>query len=148
MSRMVRPSPDIARGAGAGLFFLTAGIHFLSLPEGFHLGAYVGVFLLLSCVIDFAGVVGFMAEPRARIWWYALVNGVLTIIAWLLTQSVGLPVTSEPVSGRWTRYPSDLALPFVSASLALLSVWVLISRAYSSADDALSQARERLLHRP
>ncbi|GAB2847038.1 hypothetical protein GCM10022221_52930 [Actinocorallia aurea] len=147
MSRMVRPSPDIARGSGAGLFFLTAGIHFLTLPEGFHLGGYVGVFLLLSCVIDFAGVVGFMAERRARIWWYALVNGVLTVIAWIVTQSVGLPVTSEPVSGRWTRHPSDLALPFVSASLVALALWVLISRAYDDADEALAQVRERLTYR-
>ncbi|MDX6745078.1 hypothetical protein [Actinocorallia sp. A-T 12471] len=144
---MVRPSPDIARGAGAGLFFLVAGIHFLSLPEGFRLGAYVGVILLLSCVIDFAGIVGFMVESRARIWWYALVNGVLTMVAWLLTQSVGLPVTTEPVDGRWARDPHDLALPFVAASLTALSAWVLLSRAHENADDALQRARERFLHR-
>lgn len=147
MSRMVRPSPDIARGAGAGLFFLIAGIHFLSLPLGFRLGAYVGVSLLLSCVIDFAGIVGFMVESRARIWWYGLIAGALTLAAWILTQSVGLPVTSEPVSGRWTRHTADLALPFTSASLAGLSAWVLATKAHSDTDGALAQARERLLYR-
>ncbi|MCD0453796.1 hypothetical protein LO762_32120 [Actinocorallia sp. API 0066] len=147
MSRMVRPSPDIARGAGAVLFFLIAGIHFLNLPAGFRLGGYVGVSLVLSCVINFAGVVGIMVEPRARIWWYALVTGGLTLIAWIVTQSVGLPLTTEEVSGQWVREPVVLAQPFVAASLAALAGWVLLSRAYEDTNATLSRERERLLHR-
>jgi hypothetical protein len=146
MSRtLVRPAPDVARAAGAVLLLGIAGIHFVTLPHGFQIEAYVGVSLVLGFLMAMAGVVGLLAENKNRIWWYALIEGVLNVGGWFATRVNDLPVTRSGTSGDWFK-SSGLLLFFAGSTLSLLASWVLRVRTLDRRETVTS-ARQRVLDR-
>ncbi|GAB3652334.1 hypothetical protein GCM10027589_09740 [Actinocorallia lasiicapitis] len=147
MSRtLVRPAPDVARAVGAVLFLGIAALHFLALPQGFLIEAWVGVSLVLAFLMALFGTVGLLVENTARVWWYALVEGVLNMGGWFLTRVNDLPVTpTYDTRGGWMR-SHGLLLFFCGTCLATLSVWMLRLR-HLDKHEPLASARDRLLHR-
>jgi hypothetical protein len=146
MSRaLVAPEPQVARPVGAVLFLGLALIHFLSLPHGFHIEAYVGVSLLLASVMAVAGAVALLVEDRNRVWWYALAEGLLTLLGWFLSRWFGLPAAGNAVSGDWFE-ETGLGLAFCGSALTGLAVWILYVRRTHAHETVLS-ARQRVLTR-
>ena len=142
MSRTpVQPQPEVARAAGVMLFGGVLMTQILGMPQGFAIEGYVGVLMIFSCVIAWAGAVWLLIEDASRAWWYALANAALTILLCLLTLLFGLPVVDEPLRGWWAARHNMLLL-FFSANLVVLAAWVLGGRR-KSAHAPVSSARER-----
>lgn len=128
MSRTpLQPHPEVARAVGASLFGGLFMAHVLALPRGFELQSYLGVFVILSALIAWAGAFWLLVEGSDRAWRYAAAIGSLTVLVWFLTQLFGLPVTNAPVAGDWSN-PTGLLQLFFSANLAFLAAWVLRTR--------------------
>ncbi|WP_106403511.1 hypothetical protein [Actinocorallia populi] len=142
MSRTpVQPHPEVARAVGAMLFGGILSTQVLGLPRGFEIEGYVGVFMIFSCLLAWAGAAWLLVEGGKHVWWYTLADAALTILAWLLTLLFGLPVIDEPLKGRWLDR-HNLLLLFFSANLTVLAGWVLWGRR-RSAHAPVSSARER-----
>ncbi len=146
MSRTpVQPHPEVARAVGTTLFGGTLMTQILGMPRGFEIESYVGVIMISSCLLAWAGAVWLLIEGANRAWWYALANAALTILACLLTLLFGLPVIDETLRGQWFDRHNMLLL-FFSANLVVLAAWVLRGRQKSRAGAAaepVSSARER-----
>ncbi|MEO3787895.1 hypothetical protein ABGB12_31595 [Actinocorallia sp. B10E7] len=140
MSRTpMRPHPEVARATGVVLFGGVLLTQSLGLPRGFELESYLGVIMIFSSVLAWAGAVGLLAENGSPVWWYTLAYGIGTIFSWLFTQLFGLPVLHSPVEGHWLDR-HGLILLFFSVNLALLSTWVLRSRQVSAGSPVASAA--------
>ncbi len=138
----VQPHPEVARATGVMLFGGVLMTQFLGLPLGFRLEGYLGVTMILSGLLAWAGVVGLLADGGRPIWWYALANGVSTIIAWFLTYRFGLPVTEVSYKGQWSDR-NGLLLLFFSGNLVMLSTWELRTRQRDAGPPVVS-ARDRI----
>lgn len=137
----VQPHPEVARATGVMLFGGVLMTQFLGLPLGFELESYLGVIMILSCLLAWAGVVALLADGGRPVWWYALANGISTIFAWFLTTLFGLPVTEVSYKGQWSDR-NGLILLFFSGNLVLLSAWVLRTRQRDAGLPVIS-ARDR-----
>ncbi|MBO2452028.1 hypothetical protein J4573_33420 [Actinomadura barringtoniae] len=111
------------------MFFLgIAMVHFLTLPDGFHIEPYIGVSLIIALMMALFGAGALLVEDRDRVWWYALAEGLLNGFGYVLSRVQGLPLTSgQGVSGGWFR-ATGMALAFFGFLLAALAGWILISR--------------------
>lgn len=125
--RPLQPHPEVARAVGASLFGGLFMAHVLSLPRGFELQSYLGVFLIFSCLVAWSGSFWLLVEGKDRVWWYAAAVGVATILLWILTQAFGLPALEEPVKGAWFDQTGLLQV-FFGANLTFLAGWVLRTR--------------------
>jgi hypothetical protein len=138
----VQPHPEVARATGVVLFGGVLMTQFLGLPLGFRLESYLGVIMILSGLLAWAGAVGLLADGGRPVWWYALANGASTIFAWFFTYLFGLPVTETSYKGQWSDR-NGLLLLFFSGNLVMLSAWVLRTRQRNTGLPVVS-ARDRV----
>lgn len=143
---MVTLSPAVARAVGAVVLVGIALIHFLALPHGFHIEAYLGVSLIMGVGMAFGGAVALLVDDRDRVWWYALVQGILNVLGYLLTRVSGVPLSDSDVSGNWFR-TSGMALCFTGFVIAGLAAWVLIERRRTTPRSPVVSAKDRAVSR-
>ncbi|MEO5875717.1 MAG: hypothetical protein ABIS86_14115 [Streptosporangiaceae bacterium] len=115
------------------------------MTNGFRIGAYAVFALFLAFILAVLGAFLLLLEDRNRVWWYALVEGVLTLAGWVLSRVDGLPFTAPQADGNWFQ-EIGLALAFCGTALSGLAIWVLWIRRLRAQETVVS-ARQRILTR-
>ena len=128
---MTLPSPNTVRTVAVVILIGIGLIHFLTLPQGFKIAGYLGVALILAIGLALAGAYALLHEDQvgdqAGVWWYALCQGVLNSLGYLLSRTAGLPLVSHRVSADWDSGLS-MSLFYCGMLLTALSTWVLAVR--------------------
>jgi hypothetical protein len=119
--------PNVARPVGAVFFLGIAMVHFLTLPDGFRIEPYIGVSLIIALMMALFGAGAMLMDDRDRVWWYALAEGLLNGVGYVLTRFHGLPLASAGAIGGWFRQ-TGMALAFCGFMLAALAGGVLAAR--------------------
>lgn len=141
---MIPPAPEVARPVAVVLMLGIGMIHCQHLLEAFRQASYIGVQTVLALLLVVAGAFWMIAEERSRVWWFALVQGVLNAAGYVVSRAFGLPLTSWPTEGDWL-HATSLALGFLGLVLTALAGWVLLSRRALARRGPVLSARERWL---
>lgn len=139
---MARPPRNVVRSVGVGLFLALALLYLLAIPLQFEREAYLGVLQILGMGLTLGGAIGLMVEDRDRIWWYALVEGVLNAAGYLVTRFTGLPLGGRELAGDFLGH-RPLTLVFVAVLLSGLAGWTLLDRHSPATHRTVTSARER-----
>jgi hypothetical protein len=97
---------------------VTGGIHLALVPEHFEEATYAGWLFLADGIAAVALAVVLLVHDRRWVWWASgLVAGV-TIAAYVLSRTAGLPGLSDDI-GNWTE---PLSFPALVAEVAVVVI--------------------------
>ncbi|WP_103944100.1 hypothetical protein [Thermomonospora echinospora] len=118
--------------------------HLELLSEGFRHAHYLGVQMITGALLESAAAVAVIADDRTWIWGFALAEGALNALGYLLSRAFGLPLTAAGVAGDWL-HTGALALGFLGLTVTGLASWVLLGRHLHTRRGPVTSARDRAL---
>lgn len=126
---------SLLRFPAAALMLATAGTHVPIIGEHLREAPYIGVLFILLTVASTILAVLLVLHDNAWVWLATAGVGAASVLAYLLSRSVGLPQIGDDI-GNWLD-PLGIAAISVEALAAVVAVWVLRSRG------ALGRGRRR-----
>jgi plastocyanin len=111
------------RWAAVVMLLATAGTHIPLVPEHLDEAPYIGVLFILLSVVSILLAVAVAVRDTRLVWLATGVVGVLSVVAFFASRTVGLPQIGDDV-GNWTEplgYPAVVA-ELAAAVLAVLAV--------------------------
>jgi hypothetical protein len=105
---------------GVLALLVTGGSHLALVPEHFHEATYAGGLFLLDSVAALGLAVVLLVSDRRWLWAAAGAVGALTVAAYVLSRTAGLPRLGDDV-GNWT---DPLSFPALAAEIALVAIAV------------------------
>lgn len=107
---------------------LIAFDHLVMLREGFHLGAYVGVLMIVAMGLAIAGAAALAVDGTRGAWWFVFAQSAVTALGFLVTGRTGVPVAPADVTPALWRGPEAQTLLYAAGVTTVLSGWVLLGR--------------------
>lgn len=92
--------PGVTRWMGVALILLVGAIHLIEAPEYFEITLYLGVLFAVNVVASVVAAVGIYRGARNCGWLLGAIISGLTLIAYLVSRTFGLPGLAESV-GAW-----------------------------------------------
>src|SRR5262245_26946382 len=105
---------------GVLALLVTGGIHLALVPEHFEEATYAGWLFLLDSVAALGLAVLLLMSDRRWLWVAAGSLGAVTVAAYVLSRTAGLPRLGDDV-GSWT---DPLSFPALAAEVALVAIAV------------------------